>query len=132
MFEELFGTAEFKPLADAGAKVQRPLWASTGTKNKAYSDVLYIETLIGPHTVNTMPIATMQAFLDHGTVARTVDTDYAGAHKVIADLASAGIAIDDITSQLEDEGIEAFIHSYDDLLDGVESKRSALAGAVGE
>jgi len=130
-FEKLFGSAEFAPLADAGAKVQRPLWASTGTKNKAYSDILYVETLIGPHTVNTMPITTMEAFLDHGTVKRTVDTDYAGAHQVIADLASVGIAIDDITRQLEDEGIEAFIHSYDDLLEGVESKRSALAGAVG-
>jgi len=130
-FEKLFGSAGFKDLADAGAKVQRPLWASTGTKNKAYSDVLYVETLIGPHTVNTMPIATMEAFLDHGTVKRTVDTDYAGAHKMIADLAGVGIEIDDITHQLEDEGIEAFIHSYDDLLEGVESKRSALAGAVG-
>jgi transaldolase len=130
-FEELFGANEFTPLADAGALVQRPLWASTGTKNKEYSDVLYVETLIGPHTVNTMPIATMEAFLDHGTVKRTVDADYAAAHKVIEDLASVGISIDDITRQLEDEGIEAFIHSYDDLLDGVESKRSALAGAVG-
>jgi transaldolase len=130
-FEELFGSNEFTPLADAGALVQRPLWASTGTKNKEYSDVLYVETLIGPHTVNTMPIATMEAFLDHGTVKRTVDADYAAAHKVIEDLASVGISIDDITRQLEDEGIEAFIHSYDDLLDGVESKRSALAGAVG-
>jgi transaldolase len=130
-FEELFGSAEFTPLVDAGAKVQRPLWASTGTKNKAYSDILYVETLIGPHTVNTMPIATMKAFLDHGTVKRTVDTDYAADHQVIADLASVGIEIDDITRQLEDEGIEAFIHSYDDLLEGVESKRSALAGAVG-
>jgi transaldolase len=130
-FEELFGANEFTTLADAGALVQRPLWASTGTKNKEYSDVLYVETLIGPHTVNTMPIATMEAFLDHGTVKRTVDADYAAAHKVIEDLASVGISIDDITRQLEDEGIEAFIHSYDDLLDGVESKRSALAGAVG-
>jgi transaldolase len=130
-FEELFGSEEFSPLADAGAKVQRPLWASTGTKNKAYSDVLYVETLIGPHTVNTMPIATMEAFLDHGTVQRTVDSDYAAAHKVIDDLASVGISIDDITSQLEDEGIASFMTSYDDLLEGVESKRSALAGAVG-
>jgi transaldolase len=130
-FEELFGANEFTTLADAGALVQRPLWASTGTKNKEYSDVLYVETLIGPHTVNTMPIATMEAFLDHGTVKRTVDADYAAAHKVIEDLASVGISIDDITSQLEDEGIEAFIQSSDDLLHGVEAKRSALAGAVG-
>jgi transaldolase len=131
-FERLFGSEQFKALADAGAKVQRPLWASTGTKNKAYSDILYVETLIGPHTVNTMPVATIQAFLDHGTVARTVDSDYAGAHKVFDDLASVGISIDDVTRQLEEEGIDTFIHSYDDLLEGVESKRSALAGAVGE
>jgi len=131
-FEELFGSEAFKALADAGAKVQRPLWASTGTKNKAYSDVLYVDTLIGPHTINTMPIATMEAFLNHGTVKRTVDSDYAGAQKVIDDLASVGISIDDITSQLEDDGIDAFIKSYDELLEGVESKRKELAGAVGE
>ena len=129
-FEQIFGEETFRPLVDAGARVQRPLWASTGTKNKAYSDVLYVETLIGPHTVNTMPIATIEAFLDHGTVARTVDTDYVGAHQVMEDLASVGISIDAITRQLEDEGIEAFMHSYDELLDGVESKRSALAGAT--
>jgi len=131
-FEELFSGDAWQQLVDAGAKVQRPLWASTGTKNKAYSDVLYIETLIGPHTVNTMPIATMEAFLDHGTVQRTVDADYAGAEQVMQDLAKVGLSLDAITSQLEDEGIEAFIHSYDDLLECVESKRSALAGAASQ
>lgn len=128
-FQELFGSDEFKKLEAAGAQVQRPLWASTGTKNKAYSDVLYVETLIGPHTVNTMPVATMDAFLDHGTVRRTVDADYNAAHGVMDDLAAAGISIDAITRQLEDEGIDTFVKSYDDLLEGVEAKRGALAAA---
>lgn len=128
-FEELFNSDRFKALADAGARVQRPLWASTGTKNKAYSDVLYVDTLIGPHTVNTMPLATMEAFLDHGTVARTVDADYDAAHGVIDDLAAAGISLDEITQQLEDDGIDAFVKSYDDLLAGVKGKREALAAA---
>ncbi|MGI8404889.1 MAG: transaldolase [Thermomicrobiales bacterium] len=129
-FQELFGSDEFKKLEAAGAQVQRPLWASTGTKNKAYSDVLYVETLIGPHTVNTMPVATMDAFLDHGTVKRTVDADYDAAHGVMDDLAAAGISIDAITRQLEDEGIDTFVKSYDDLLEGVEAKRGALAAAT--
>jgi len=128
-FVELFTSDRFKALADAGARVQRPLWASTGTKNKAYSDVLYVETLIGPHTVNTMPLATMEAFLDHGTVARTVDADFDAAHGVIDDLAAAGISLDEITKQLEDDGIETFVKSYDDLLAGVQGKREALAAA---
>ncbi len=128
-FQELFGSDEFKKLEAAGAKVQRPLWASTGTKNQAYSDVLYVDTLIGPHTVNTMPVATMDAFLDHGTVKRTVDAGYDAAHGVMDDLAAAGISIDAITRQLEDDGIETFVKSYDDLLEGVEAKRGALAAA---
>jgi transaldolase len=130
IFEDLFTSDRFKVLSDAGAKVQRPLWASTGTKNPAYSDVLYVESLIGPHTVNTMPVATIEAFLDHGTVARTVDTDYAGAHAVADKLAAVGIGILDVTHQLEEEGIDAFMKSYDDLLEGVGQKRSAVADAV--
>lgn len=122
-FEQLFHSPEFKELADAGAKVQRPLWASTGTKNPEYPDTLYVDSLIGPHTVNTAPVKTIEAFLDHGTVERTVDSDYAAAHKVLDDLNSAGIDIDEVTSQLEEEGIASFMTSYDDLLEGVESKR---------
>ncbi|MGN6031139.1 MAG: transaldolase, partial [Thermomicrobiales bacterium] len=115
-FLQLFKGDRFAPLAAAGAQVQRPLWASTGTKNKAYSDVLYVETLIGPETVNTAPVPTIEAFLDHGKVARTVDADLAGAHQVLDDLAKVGLSIDQITSQLEDEGITTFITSYDGLL----------------
>ncbi|MGI8484743.1 MAG: transaldolase [Thermomicrobiales bacterium] len=128
-FQELFGSDQFKKVEAVGAQVQRPLWASTGTKNKAYSDVLYVDTLIGPHTVNTMPVATMEAFLDHGSVKRTVDADYEAAHGVFDDMEAAGISIDEITRQLEDEGIDTFVKSYDDLLEGVEAKRGALAAA---
>jgi len=131
-YQELFGSEQFKALADAGAMVQRPLWASTGTKNAAYSDVLYVETLIGPDTVNTMPVATMEAFLDHGTVARTVDATYDDAHAAIDGLAIVGVSLDEITAQLETEGIDAFIKSYDDLLAGVEAKRSHLAHVGGD
>jgi transaldolase len=130
IFENLFNSDRFRKLADAGARVQRPLWASTGTKNPAYSDVLYVETLIGPHTVNTMPVATIEAFLDHGTVRRTVDADYAAAHEIVDKLASVGLSILEITHQLEEEGINAFMKSYDDLLEGVRQKRSAVADAV--
>lgn len=129
-FLKLFKGERFAPLAAAGAQVQRPLWASTGTKNKAYSDVLYIETLIGPETVNTAPVPTIEAFLDHGKVARTVDADLAGAHQVLEDLAKVGLSIDEITAQLEEEGIATFITSYDGLLSDVESKREALASAA--
>lgn len=125
-FEELFKGDDFRPLAEAGAHVQRPLWASTGTKNPEYSDVLYVDTLIGPDTINTAPPKTIEAFLEHGTVERTVDADYAGAHKVLEDLKKAGIDLDQITHQLEDDGIESFITSYDDLLEGVEGKRSLI------
>ena len=130
-FQELFESDSFKELQSQGARVQRPLWASTGTKNPAYSDVLYVDTLIGPETVNTMPIKTMEAFLDHGTVKRTVDQDYAGARKVLQDLEKVGVSLDQITQQLEDDGIDAFIKSFDELLDGVAQKRSQLAEKVG-
>jgi transaldolase len=129
-FQEIFESARFAPLRAAGAQVQRPLWASTGTKNAAYSDVLYVETLIGPDTVNTMPRQTIKAFLDHGQVRRTVDESVAEARQTIADLASAGISLDQVTAQLEEEGIASFTKSFEALLAGVENKRSALKQAV--
>ena len=127
-FQELFSGPRWEKLAAAGARVQRPLWASTGTKNPAYSDTLYVDTLIGPDTVNTMPGKTMEAFIDHGTVARTVDADYEGARNKITALHATGIDIKAVTDQLEDEGIASFIKSFETLLAGVESKRAALAG----
>jgi transaldolase len=128
-FERLFSGAEWDSLAAAGADVQRPLWASTSVKNPAFPDTMYIDELIGPHTVNTMPRPTIAAFLDHGTVARAIDKDLSGAYKTMEDLAAAGIDIDAVTAQLEDEGIASFAKSYDSLLAGVASKRSQLAGA---
>jgi transaldolase len=130
-FEKIFGEDEFTALAEKGAGVQRPLWASTGTKNPEYSDVLYVDSLIGPHTVNTMPLPTIEAFLDHGTVARTVDQYYDEAETVLSRLAEAGISIDEITAKLEDEGIDSFAASYDELIAGVEDKKEALATAGG-
>ncbi len=128
-FQSLFGSEQFQTLAtEGGAMVQRPLWASTGTKNPDYNDVLYVETLIGPDTVNTMPVPTIEAFLDHGTVSRTVDKDFAAAHEVADVLASLGISLHEVTTQLEEDGIDTFVKSYDELLAGVESKRSQLAG----
>jgi transaldolase len=129
-FVEIFESARFAPLRQAGAHVQRPLWASTGTKNPAYIDVLYIDTLIGPDTVNTMPEKTLYAFIDHGKVERTVDRDLDQAKSVIDDLAKAGIDLNVVTDQLENEGIASFTKSFEDLLAGVEHKRAALKETV--
>jgi len=128
-FGKLFSGAEWEALRAAGARVQRPLWASTSVKNPAYPDTMYVDGLIGPHTVDTLPRATTEAFLDHGTVARTIDRDLAAAYKTMADLAAAGIDMSAVTAQLEEEGIAAFAKSYGSLLSGVESKRAQLAGA---
>ncbi len=131
-FQKLFSGADWESLAAAGASVQRPLWASTSVKNPALPDTMYVDELIGPHTVNTMPRPTIAAFLDHGTVARTVDRDVSAAYKTMEDLAAAGIDIDAVTAQLEDEGIASFAKSYDSLLQGVAAKRSQLAGAAAD
>ena len=130
LFEELFSGPRWDALKAAGARPQRPLWASTGTKNPDYSDVLYVDTLIGPHTVNTMPGKTIQAFIDHGVVKRTVDSDIPQAKDVILDLESAGVSIDAVTAQLEEEGIASFIKSFETLLAGVEGKRASLSAAA--
>lgn len=130
LFEEIFSGDDWEALVAKGARVQRPLWASTGTKNADYSDVLYVDTLIGPQTINTMPLKTMQAFLDHGTVARTVDQNYDQAEHVLERFyEEAGISLDEITAKLEDDGIAQFEKAYDDLLAGVEEKKAALASA---
>jgi transaldolase len=128
-FLQIFSGERWQKLADAGARPQRPLWASTGTKNPSYPDTLYVDTLIGPHTVNTMPGKTIEAFLDHGTIARTVDQDFAGARNQITGLADAGIDLKAVTDQLEEEGIASFVKSFESLLTGVEAKREALAGS---
>ena len=127
-YQEIFGSDRFTALKAAGARVQRPLWASTGTKNPAYSDTLYVDTLVGPDTVNTMPEKTIAAFLDHGSTTRAVDSDIDESRQQMVDLAVAGISIDAVTQQLEDEGIESFIKSFESLLAGVDAKRAQLAG----
>jgi transaldolase len=129
-YNELFGGPRFAPLAAKGAQPQRPLWASTGTKNPAYSDVLYVDSLIGPHTVNTMPGKTIEAFLDHGVVERTVDARIEDAHRVFEELAAVGIDLDAVTKQLEDEGIASFEASFNSLLAGIETKRAELASTA--
>lgn len=130
LFTERFAGERWDRLAGKGAKVQRPLWASTSTKNPAYRDVIYVESLIGPHTVNTMPPATIEAYRDHGQCARTVDHDYAGAEAVIARLAAVGIDIDDVTDKLLRDGLDSFARSFDTLIAGLERKTVALGGQL--
>lgn len=128
LFQERFSGPRWEALAARGARVQRPLWASTSTKNPAYRDVLYVEELIGPHTVNTMPPATIQAFRDHGDVARTVDGHYDEADRFFTDLRLAGIDIEDVTETLLRDGLASFQKSFDSLVAGLERKSAALAG----
>jgi len=126
LFRERFSGARWEALASAGASVQRPLWASTSTKNPAYRDVMYVEQLIGPDTVNTMPPATIDAFRDHGEVARTVDADLPGAQRVLDDLKAVGVDLSDVTDQLLREGLASFQKSFDSLTAGLVKKSSAL------
>lgn len=125
-FKEEFASQRFERLRALGARVQRPLWASTSAKNPAYRDVVYVEELIGPDTVNTMPLATIEAFRDHGVVKRTVDRDVDRAQRVLDDLSAVGVDYEAVTQQLEVEGVAAFAKSYEQLLAGVERKRQEL------
>jgi transaldolase len=125
-----FSGPRWEQLAARGAHVQRCLWASTSTKNPAYRDVMYVEELIGPDTVNTMPLETIEAFQDHGEVrGDTVLEDVDGARKVFERLAAAGVDYDDVVETLEAEGVQKFADSYDELLEGIRSKRNVLATA---
>jgi transaldolase len=127
LFLQRFSGPRWSALSAKGAQVQRPLWASTGTKNPAYSDVKYVEALVGPHTVNTLPPATLDAFRDHGKVARTVDVDFDGARAAIAEIESLGISLNAVTDKLLVEGLESFQKSFDGLLANIEKKMSAGA-----
>ena len=129
-FLDRFGSTRFAELRAKGARVQRPLWASTSTKNPAYPDLAYVDTLIGPDTVNTMPDATVAAFLDHGTVGRTVDADFGAAHDVLDGLGDVGVDLADVSRVLEEEGVAAFSKSFEELVDVLEQKAVAL-GAKG-
>ena len=126
LFLEQFAGPRWAALASRGAQVQRPLWASTGTKNPAYSDVKYVETLIGPNTVNTLPPATLDAFRDHGTVARTVDADIDGARRALGAIGAQGISLSEVTDKLLAEGLASFQKSFDTLIAGLAGKAAAL------
>jgi transaldolase / glucose-6-phosphate isomerase len=130
-YQEIFHGERFAQLRDRGAKPQRCLWASTSTKNPAYRDVLYVEQLIGPETVDTMPPQTIVAFQDHGEVAVTVTNDIAGQREVMARLAAVGISIDDVTHQLEIEGVKSFADSYTQLLRSTGEKIQKLQQQMG-
>jgi transaldolase len=126
---ETFGSARWQELEQKGATKHRCLWASTSTKNPDYRDVMYVEELIGPETVNTMPEETIRAFQDHGTVAETLTKDVDAARKLFLDLREVGIDYDDVSETLEREGVQKFSDSFEELLDGIRSKRGELAPA---
>jgi len=126
-FEEVFDRAgDFGPLAAKGARFQRPLWASTSTKNPAYPDTKYVDDLVGPYTVNTMPPETLSATLDHGRTEVTIDRDLEGARAGLARLAEVGIDLQAVTDQLTIEGVNAFAKSFDELLANLTAKRKQL------
>lgn len=129
LFQQKFTGPRWEALAAEGAHVQRPLWASTSTKNPAYPDLLYVDQLIGPDTVNTMPDATVEAFMDHGQVKRTVDTDVDGATRLLhEELPDAGIDMASVSKTLEQEGVASFLKSWDELIQSLSDKANAIAG----
>jgi len=128
-YQELFSGERWAALTAKGARSQRCLWASTSTKNPEYRDVIYVEELIGPETVNTMPEETIEAFQDHGEVALTLDRGVDEAERVFQQVAEAGVDYDDVVATLEREGVDKFSDSFKELLDGVRSKRGELVSA---
>ena len=120
LFQEKFDSAQWKELADRGAQMQRPLWASTGVKDPSYSDTLYVDQLIAPHTVNTMPPATLAAVLDHSVIAGdAIAPHITTARKHLSDLQATGISLDSITQALEEDGVQKFAQAWIDLLESV-------------
>ena len=128
-YKRLFSGQRWETLAAQGAMVQRPLWGSTSTKNPAYRDVLYVEELIGPDTVNTMPPATIDAFRDHGKAELTLERDVEAARETFRQLKAAGIDLEAVTLKLQHDGVRAFADSYDGLIESVEGKRQKLLAA---
>ena len=134
-FQRIFEGERFEELRAAGAQVQRPLWASTGTKNPAYSDTLYVDNLIGPHTVNTLPPATLAAFKDHGVVAETITQaggQFLPPDEALDRLAEVGVDLGQVTSRLQDDGVDAFIEAYETLISQVAAKRTLLRSGIME
>jgi transaldolase len=127
LFRQKFAGPRWEALVKQGARVQRPLWASTSTKNPEYRDVMYVEELIGPDTVNTMPPATIEAFRDHGVVDKTVDKKVAAAEGLLREIEAVGISMKDVTEKLLVEGIASFQKSFDELIAGLEAKIGSLA-----
>ena len=125
-FRSVFTSPRFKPLATRGGHLQRPLWASTSTKNPAYPDTMYVDELIGPDTVNTMPPATLLAYNDHGSLEPRIEHDLEGARALFARLPALGVPIERLIDQLEGEGVAAFAKSFDQLLDALNQKRATL------
>jgi transaldolase len=128
VFREHFQGPRWEALAARGARVQRPLWASTSTKNPAYPDTHYVDPLIGPDTVNTMPEGTLDAFDDHGTLARTVDADVGAARATFDAISTVGVDLDDVSRVLEDQGVASFAKSFDELITTLSSKAADLSG----
>ena len=128
-YKAIFGAPRWKALASRGATTQRVLWASTGTKNKAYSDVLYIDELIGPDTVNTIPPATYDAFRDHGHPRASLEEDIGSARKTMSDLPRAGISMKAVTDKLTEDGVKLFADAFDELLAAVDKQAKAAAAA---
>jgi transaldolase len=128
LFGEIFAGPQWARLAAQGARVQRPLWASTSTKNPDYPDTMYVDELIGPDTVNTMPPATLDAFRDHGVVNRTVDSGVGEARGQLTRLAELGVDLDAVTGKLQDDGVAAFAASFDSMLDSIGQKRAQMRG----
>jgi transaldolase/transaldolase/glucose-6-phosphate isomerase len=126
IYKDEFNTARFKMLESNGAKRQRVLWASTGSKDPSVSDVKYVEALIGKETINTIPLATLEAFRDHGNAANSLENDMDIATNILARLKENGINIDAITQQLEDEGIEKFSQPYDKILKAIEKQKQMI------
>ena len=129
LFRQRFQGGRWQELEARGANLQRPLWASTSTKNPEYSDLLYVETLIGPDTVNTMPEQTIEAFEDHGTMARTVDEGIHVAEGVFESLERVGVDMDDVGRVLEEEGVATFSKSFDELISALERKSAELSAS---
>jgi transaldolase len=128
VFLDRFSGSRWDALAARGARVQRPLWASTSTKNPDYPDTLYVDPLIGPDTVNTMPETTLAAFDDHGRLARTVDADLAAAQRAFDAISTVGVDLDDVGHVLEDQGVASFAKSFDELIATLSTKAEALLG----
>jgi transaldolase len=125
-YQEIFSGSRWEALAAKGARTQRCLWASTSTKNPAYRDVIYVEELIGPETVDTMPQATIDAMLDHGQIVRSLDRDLAGARADLAAIERHGISMDEVTAKLQKDGVKLFSDSFDELLSTIEAKRQEM------